>query len=302
MCCINIEDYDYICISNPNLIPIAIMLKIVPAIAAATALILSASCTSKSTEKAESESIPADSVEILYRAFSHNDYSRPGALTEALANGFNCVEADCYLVDGRMLVAHDLPEDPSTLSTLQEMYMDSLFSRIDRIGSVYPGAEKPFYLMIDIKRDGDEFYTALRPYLAEHADKFCRVENGKFVEGPILLFFSGARPMETLPNDSIRYAFLDGKFSEIGNGTPTTLVPVVSDNYEDFMTWDGTGEIDADNLAIMRDLISRAHKDGKLIRFWGAPDTEAWADLQIAECVDIIGTDNLPQLRAKLAK
>lgn len=259
-------------------------------------------CTAKTETTSDADCCNPDSVQILYRAFSHNDYSRPGALTAALANGFNCVEADCYLEDGRMVVAHDLPDDLSTLSTVQEMYMDSLFKRVKKYGSVYPGADRPFYLMIDIKRRGDEFYTALRPYLAENADMFCRVENGEFVEGPILLFFSGARPLETLPADSVRYAFLDGKFSEIGDGTPTTLVPVVSDCYEDFLTWDGNGTIDDENLAKMRDLIARAHADGKLIRFWGAPDTDEWAELQIAEGVDIIGTDNLPGLREKLAR
>lgn len=240
-----------------------------------------------------------------YEAFSHNDYSRERPLMQALELGFNCVEADCYLVNGRNVVAHDLPGDTAAYRYLEDLYLRPLFNRIEANGgSVYQGADRPFYLMIDIKRDGENFYSALRPVLEANADKFCSVdESGNFTEGPILLFFSGERPMESLPTQTgRRYAFLDGKFSELGKGIPTSLMPVVSDNYKNFLSWNGEGEMSADDLKVMRSLVAQAHLEGKLIRFWGAPDTEAWARLQIAEGVDIIGVDNLEALASILAE
>ena len=240
-----------------------------------------------------------------YEAFSHNDYSRERPLMQALELGFNCVEADCYLVEGRNVVTHDLPGDTAAYRYLEDLYLKPLFDRIEANGGkVYPGADRPFYLMIDIKREGEDFYNALRPVLEANADKFCSVdEEGNFTEGPILLFFSGDRPMESLPTQKgTRYAFLDGKFGELGNGVPTSLVPVVSDNYRNFLTWNGEGEMPAADLEVMRSLVAQAHEEGKLIRFWGAPDTEAWARLQIAEGVDIIGVDNLDALASILAE
>ena len=204
-----------------------------------------------------------------------------------------------------MVVAHDLPDDTLAYRYLEDLYLEPLFDRINRNGgSVYKGADRPFYLMIDIKREGDKFYEALRPVLEANADKFCSVDpEGNFKEGPILLFFSGARPLETLPSQkTTRYASLDGKFEDLGKGISNSLMPVVSDNYQDFMSWNGKGKISAKDLKTLRSLVKQAHSEGKLIRFWGAPDTEEWAKLQLREGVDIVGVDNLQALSRLLTK
>ncbi|MCS6919603.1 MAG: hypothetical protein NZM28_07520, partial [Fimbriimonadales bacterium] len=47
---------------------------------------------------------------ILPRAHSHNDYWRKRPLQDALECGFCSVEADIFLVDGKLLVGHDTHE------------------------------------------------------------------------------------------------------------------------------------------------------------------------------------------------
>lgn len=265
-----------------------------------------AACSGGTKNSSNETDASTDAVKVpYYEAFSHNDYSRERPLMQALELGFNCVEADCYLVDGRNVVAHDLPDDTTAYRFLEDLYLQPLFDRIEANGgSVYPEADRPFYLMIDIKRQGDSFYTALRPVLEANANKFCSVDSaGNYTEGPILLFFSGSRPMETLPKQTEpRYAFLDGKFEDLGKDIPASLMPVVSDDYNNFLSWDGEGDIPVEDLTVLRSLVAQAHSEGKLIRFWGAPDTEAWARLQLAEGVDIIGVDNLEALVDILAE
>jgi hypothetical protein len=43
----------------------------------------------------------------LVRAHAHNDYEHARPLFDALDRGFCSVEADVYLIDGELLVAHD---------------------------------------------------------------------------------------------------------------------------------------------------------------------------------------------------
>ena len=61
----------------------------------------------------------------LTRAHSHNDYEQRRPLAEALSRGFWSVEADVWLHQGQLLVAHDfidvLPE-----KTLQSLYLNPL--------------------------------------------------------------------------------------------------------------------------------------------------------------------------------
>ena len=64
----------------------------------------------------------------------------------------------------------------------------------------------------------------------------------------------------------------------------------------DFFTWKGDGEMPADELARMRELIQDVHAEGKLFRWWGAPDTETFKHLFLREGVDLLGADNLEEL------
>ncbi len=54
--------------------------------------------------------------EPLPQAHAHNDYEHERPLLDALSHGFCSVEADIYLVDGALLVAHDREDRPATLT------------------------------------------------------------------------------------------------------------------------------------------------------------------------------------------
>lgn len=211
--------------------------------------------------------------------------------------GFNCVEADIYLVDGKLYVAHDLPEDISNLKTLDELYFTPLFERIKKNGGrVYPESTEPFYLMVDIKRQGEEVYRSLMVFLEQHKEMFCSYQDGVFKSGPILLFFSGNRPIEELSSQLTRYAFLDGNFAELGQNIPESLMPIVSDNYKTFFHWNGEGTMPEEEVIQLKKLVQEAHLENKKIRFWGAPNSEAWIRTQVEHGVDLIATDNLKEL------
>src|SRR6185503_11967561 len=61
----------------------------------------------------------------LSRAHAHNDYLHARPLADAFAHGFRSVEADVWLTNGVLLVAHDF-KDTSAERTLQKLYLDPL--------------------------------------------------------------------------------------------------------------------------------------------------------------------------------
>ena len=82
--------------------------------------------------------------------------------------------------------------------------------------------------------------------------------------------------------------------------TPAHLVPWVSDSWKTHFQWTGDGPMPAEERATMRDLVDKAHKRGRLLRFWGTPDNPAvWAEERDAG-VDLINTDKLAELQAFL--
>src|SRR5437660_12843662 len=91
-------------------------------------------------------------VTPVTRAHAHNDYEHPRPLFDALDQGFCSVEADIYLVDGQLLVAHNRP-DVKPERTLEKLYLDPLRARAKTThGQIYPGGP-PFWLLIDVKTE-----------------------------------------------------------------------------------------------------------------------------------------------------
>src|SRR5262245_27609964 len=75
----------------------------------------------------------------LIQAHAHNDYEHQRPLLDALDHGFCSVEADIYLVDDRLLVAHER-EKVKPDSTLESLYLELREERVKQNGvSVYRG-------------------------------------------------------------------------------------------------------------------------------------------------------------------
>ena len=243
---------------------------------------------------------PAKKQKIHYNAFSHNDYERPRPFADALSYGFNCVEADLWLIDGELYVSHERPE-PRPEITFEKLYLQPLAERIhSHKGKVYPNGKKPFFLMVDCKTNGEEMLPVLKQKMEPYRSFFCTVEKGKMKKGAVLFFLSGDSPKKSILSAAEGYIFLDGRIGDLGQNIPSDLMPVISDNYSKYITWKGEGEIPADQLQKMRGLIKQAHDEGKLFRWWGAPDTPQFKRFFIGEGIDLIGADDLGALHTIL--
>jgi len=57
--------------------------------------------------------------------------------------------------------------------------------------------------------------------------------------------------------------------------------------------WKGAGAMPNAEQQKLREIVSKAHDQGRLVRFWGAPDNATtWEELRSAK-VDLINTDDL---------
>lgn len=243
---------------------------------------------------------PEKSQKVYYNAFSHNDYEHERPLFDALDLGFNCVEADLWLIDGELYVSHDKPEISSDI-TFEKLYLRPLAERVEaNKGKVHRKGKKPFFLMIDCKSNGEEMLPILKKKLEPYRQLFCSVENGKYKKGAVLLFLSGDNPRQTILSSEDGYIFLDGRIKDLGKNIDSRLMPVISDSYPSYMTWTGEGEIPEAELEKMRGYIRQAHKEGKLFRWYSAPDTPQFKRFFLEEGVDLVGADDLQSMHKVL--
>lgn len=164
-----------------------------------TLILATAAALTAATISPAAAAPPVSAVEPLERAHAHNDYEHDRPLADALDHGFTSVEADVWLVDGELRVAHDL-EDARPGVTLQSLYLDPLRDRYRaNRGSVHSRWDGSLQLLIDIKSDGPATYAAIDRALRAYAPLMTRWSNGRMKEGAVTAVISGNRPWRTWP-------------------------------------------------------------------------------------------------------
>ena len=242
------------------------------------------------------KSFGEDRFPLFNRAHAHNDYQHPRPLQDALDCGFCSVEADIFLKNGALLVAHEAHETRPD-RTLQALYLDPLRKRVrQNNGHVYPGGPE-FTLLIDMKEDWRTLYPALRRVLVDYGDMLSTFENGKKQTNAIQVVISGNRGLKMFDGEAVRYAAYDGDFKNVGDGVSSALVPWISINWKTQFTWDGAEAMSDSERAHLKQLVTRVHAEHRLLRFWNAPDNlRSWSVLDEAG-VDLINTDDLVGVR-----
>ena len=240
--------------------------------------------------------LPAGKVLPLRRAHAHNDYYHRRPLLDALDHGFTSVEADIYLVDGKLLVAHSRLELDAE-RTLRELYLDPLRERVRVNGGRVQRGGPEFTLLIDIKDDGAKTFTALHELLTGYAGMLGEVRDGKLKRRAVSVIISGNRPRELIRRMKVRYAGIDGRLSDLDSKEPAHLLPMISDHWGRNFSWRGKGPMPAEERAKLRSVVEKAHARGRIVRFWATRELPAvWRELHAAG-VDRINTDDLAGLQ-----
>jgi hypothetical protein len=275
----------------------------------AVALFLGSAVLVPCAPKAETGSVPQGAPVIQPRAHSHNDYEHTRPLLDALAFGFCSVEADIYLVNGELLVAHERSSVDGR-RTLDNLYLRPLWERYQANGGhIYPlgraaapPEEAPVTLLIDIKNNGAETFRVLDRKLSEYAPMLTTFTNDSTTPGAVTVIISGDRANDVILSSSPRRAGIDGRLTDLDGPLNRHQVPLISDNWTLHFRWRGQQDMPADEAAKLNAIVAKAHERGIRVRFWNIPQTEAvWSRLYDAG-VDLLNADDLGGLYALLLK
>ena len=263
-------------------------------------MIVLVSCLASFVASAQTNSF---SYKIIKHA--HNDYKHKNPLFDALDQGFYSVEADVYLVDDSLYVAHDKHEIQSG-RTLRKLYLDPLKKRIQQNnGSVYGNGEE-IILFIDIKENGLEVYKKLHSILENYSEIISSSGSDGLVKKAVRVVISGDRPIEYMQNQKFRHTGVDGRLENLDGKISSDLMPIISDSWLTYFEWNGEGEMPAKEKNKLKEFVNKAHEKGYLIRFLDTPNETkeqrlAFWKLFADVGVDLIGTDHLEELNKFIA-
>jgi alkaline phosphatase len=224
----------------------------------------------------------------IANSHSHNDYEQAVPFWLAYNAGFGSIEADIFLKDGVLLVGHDTVEIRAG-RTLEEFYIRPLLTGLrQHNGHPYADSTRSLQMLIDVKTNGDTTLDALIALL----EKYPALIGNRAVRWTI----TGNRPDPASWSAYPPFISFDGILSADYSAEALRRIVMMSDDLKQYTHWNGKGNIPAQERLLLVEAITRAHRLGKPVRFWDAPDfTDAWDQL-VKLGVDYINTDHIRAL------
>ncbi len=227
-------------------------------------------------------------------AHSHNDYENPVPFWTAYNAGFGSIEADIFLRENQLLVAHDEKELVNKRS-LEDLYLKPIQPCIEKNkGYVYTDTTKQLQLLIDIKTDSIATLNKLITVLQNYPT---------LINNPSLKFvITGGRPPAEEFSSYPPYILFDGNLGTVYSKASLAKIAMLSSSFENYSAWNGNGTMPRNEKKLLTNEIDKAHALQKPVRFWAAPDiTNAWYQFMQLQ-VDYINTDHINELASFLQK
>jgi alkaline phosphatase len=218
-------------------------------------------------------------------AHSHNDYKNNIPFYRAYNKGFGSIEADVYAVNGKLMVAHEKKEITEDRS-FQNLYLTPLSEKIKL------NPKKDLRLLIEIK----ENYKAVLPLVIEELKPFAQYISSPGHPNRLSIVMTGAVPPAAEMLNYPDWLTFDVDHLNGFTALQWQKIGLVSFPLDRFVRWNGKGVLNKKEIARVKAAIDGVHQAGKMIRFWGSPDTKSsWLALMRLG-VDVIGTDKIEEL------
>ena len=219
---------------------------------------------------------------------AHNDYQQPQPLVHAIENKVFSLEADLFLVKGKLRVAHDKKELDAA-PKLKSLYLKPIIKLFKKHrGRISADSAYAPVLMLDIKQDGAAVIAAIVKAVKNHRQVFDRNVNPMAVQ----IVISGDRGVFGQWTSYPSYIFFDGRPHENYDAATLQRVAFISDAYKHYAK-------PADSTAYkLQQLSAQVHQQNKLLRVWGMPDDYASWKQQMQWGIDIINTDKVFDCKA----
>lgn len=222
-------------------------------------------------------------------AHSHNDYEQAVPFYQALHAGFGSIEADIFLVDNVIYVAHTQQQINKNRS-LDKLYLQPLSNAIKSNGGFpFKDSAKKLQMLIDLKNTPEKTIEAFIHLLKQYPE----IANNKNITWTI----TGGQPDVALWYTYPSFIHFDGQLNKNYDEQALKRIAMFSGNLSDFTKWNGKSNIGEQDVIKLNAAIQKTHSMQKKIRFWNAPDfVNAWYQLMHLG-VDYINTDKIPELQ-----
>ncbi|KAK2765028.1 Altered inheritance of mitochondria protein 6 [Arachnomyces sp. PD_36] len=216
---------------------------------------------------------------------SHNDYWRRVPLYDSLAAGCTGVEADVWLKDHELYVAHDI-DSIRPHRTFKSLYIDPITSILTHQntpnkltnGTGYRGAfdtspNTTLSLLIDLKEDGTSAWPVVQEQLQPLRENgwLTHFNGASVVQRPVTVVVTGDASFDLVKqNTTYRDIFFDAPLDKLNDDYNSHNSYYASMSFKDIgQIW--FNRLSSKQVAIIREHIKMASSRGLKSRYWDIP-------------------------------
>lgn len=219
---------------------------------------------------------------------SHNDYEQARPFWGAYEASAASIEADIWLIDGIIYVAHDR-EDVHSDRLLKNMYLEPIKQVMDKNGGMAYSEGKGIQLLVDLKSGPETLDSLIGLIKAEKMESYFDVKKN---QNAVQIVITGDKIAKEHFTQYPDYIYFDGLPNVDYSEEQLERIPMISAYRGHFTKWKGKGKMDKTDQKRIKKIVKSAHKKGCKFRIWAFPDNEEGWRMSKKLGLDYINTDH----------
>ena len=233
-------------------------------------------------------------VKLMPNFVSTQEFEAERDIWPTFTQGVVHYQAHIMYIYGELYITSTMPDEADhTRPTFRSTYLMPIYSQYKKNqGKVHPDFDDEMYLFLDIKYDPRKTYQKLWEQLAPYNEMLTYRVGPQWNEGKLRVIFVGNAPMRTFLQERVGFVGAQGSIADLEKEYDNKIMPLIGIDFRNDIEWSGVGKMSFDEYRSLRDIVSKAHQQGKKVRVYNLPDEEEIWDVMYTAGVDMIsGSD-----------
>jgi hypothetical protein len=203
-------------------------------------------------------------------------------------------EAQIMYIYGEVYVTSQMPDSAKhTMPTFRSSYLMPIYSQYKKNqGKVNENYDGEIFLFLNIKYDAKKTYLKLWEQLSPYNEILTYRIGPQWHEGKLKIVFTGNAPMKVLQQERVSFAAAQGTINDLSKNYDSKVMPIIGIDFNSDMSWNGVGKMPFDEFMKFKDVIRKAHEQGKKVRVFNCPEEDNVWDVLLTSGVDLINCSN----------
>lgn len=233
-------------------------------------------------------------AELMPNFVSTQEFVTAKDIWPTFTEGVVHYEAQIMYIYGEVYVASQMPDSANhTLPTFRSTYLLPIYSQYKKNqGKINPIFDEEMYLFLDIKYDPKKTYNKIWEQLSPYHEMLTYRVGPQWHEGKLKVIFVGNAPMRTFQQERVCFVEAQGTIDDLDKNYDNKVMPLIGIDFENDIEWNGLGKMPFEEYKSFKEIIRKAHEQGKKVRVYNLPNEENIWDIFYTAGVDMISSND----------